>query len=302
MKKEIKKRVRFIYSFNIAVCLLSLSLWSVVFAATYNSATGELRLPSVFDGENTYTDAVLILHAGGTYSFAGNIEALPLLCGNDFSEETLNLINKDMSISDINTALGCQWHQRYTHSNLPEDKTYIWIDNQCTTVQISSYKILEEVNFSKSIGLERRCEQFSHNGKVYDLTAERFIIPTVIIDNAQVAHNTILKFNAANKTWELISIEINNLQSPSQFCGLFAENVLTAMNLQLTSTMTEFESTLGCHWSHKSSNFFGSSDIAEADPYFEYGDHECNSMGLIVDQESGSFDSITFIYSKTGCS
>jgi len=293
MKKEIKKRVCFIYPLSIFVCLLSLSLWSTAFAATYNSSTGELRLPAVFDGEKTYTDAVITLNSNGTYSLAGTEATLPFTCENNFNDATLGLITEGMSVADINSTLGCDWVALETDID-NFSRSYSWKDTQCTEITISPV-LKEGDSLSKLILYNNICELNSGVSRVYDLTSERFTVNTIIIDNASVTTpDTILKFNPQAERWELVSVEIANLRTPPLVCDLFDENTLPT-KLSSVTTLADVENVLGCQWTFRIN---ADSDIVGDN--FLFSDHECSSISLSMTNQQ-QISNLSTRYSKVGC-
>ncbi|SER83131.1 hypothetical protein SAMN05421690_10942 [Nitrosomonas sp. Nm51] len=155
---------------KIAVGVFSLFLWTTLFAATFDTASQELRLPAVFDGEKTYTDVVIKLNANGTYLLTGTEESLPFQCGNSFSEATLGQLSTGMSVADINAALGCQWVNHSKDTNNILDR-FTWQDTQCTTISISTSVSSEDL-LDRSISYTGSCALNPEGAGIYDMTSE----------------------------------------------------------------------------------------------------------------------------------
>lgn len=301
MQNKIKNmNFSIISSLKFAVGLLSLFLCTTLFAATFDTANQELRLPAVFDGEKTYTDVVIKLNANGTYSLTGTEESLPFQCGNSFSEATLGQINENMSIAEINSTLGCHWLNRSRQSgtiggiDLSDADRFTWQDAQCTTISISTSTTVQDL-LDKSISYTGSCALNPDGGGIYDMTSERFIIKTVTIDNALAAPNTILKFDTQASRWEIVSAEVVELGTPPHVCDLFTENTL-ATKLSSVNTIADIDSALGCQWTYKT----GLDINLNSPPLFTYFDHECSSLMVFMANQQ-QISSISLDYNKVGC-
>lgn len=286
MEKTMLKRTCLYFLIGGFVCSVFLIFGSLTYAATYNSSKGELSLPVVFDGNKTYTDVILRLNPDGTYSFIQGTEmTVPFRCTNNFDGSMLGLISDQMTVQDINSLLGCNWSMTFINSFSGGDTgvAYSWFDKQCTGIDIS-YDSSGTI-YSKSIGYTSECKLVPNNGLIYDLTAERFIIQDVVIDDMFIAPFTILKFDVQNKTWALISAELVDRGQPPFLCNLFTENTFT--KLQSVNTVSEVENLLGCQWSENNN-----------DDSWTFRDHEC---GMVTFSQSRGFSSKILLHKRTGC-
>ncbi len=285
------------YFLAICICLTCFGLFnSNALAAFYDSSTGTLHLSAVFDGEKTWLDAVITLHPDGTYSIDGEESVLPFRCESNFDEQTLTLISEGMNPEEINDVLGCRWS--YYSSNrfsLSPSETYTWVDSNCTQLHVSP-DVGNQNLFHESLLYVSSCDLNPDRNGLYDLTAPRFIIQMAVIDDIVAAPDVILEFNTLAQTIKLISAVEKTLADPPEVCGLFSQDILdTAVGS--ATTLDELANIMGCQWTY---NIVTTNPDASSTSQV-FWDHECNSIFVFIDQNSGLISGMQFDYRQTGC-
>lgn len=265
-------------------------------AAFYDSSTGTLHLPALYDGEKTYVDAVITLHSGGIYSIDGEESDLPFRCDSDFDEQTLTLIDEGMSVEQISDVLGCRWSY-YSSSTFQfsASETYTWVDSSCTRLDVSP-EIGDQNLFNESLLYVSSCDLNPDRNGLYDLTAERFIIQTAIIDDVAAAPDVILNVNTLLQSITVVSAVEKPLADPPEVCSLFTQDILDT-TVGSASTPEDLASILGCQWTYNIvTTNPGVGSISQT-----FWDHECNSIFAFIDQNSGLITGMQLDYRRTGC-
>ncbi len=276
--------------------LMFLLFFTPAQGAYYDSSTGQIHLSAVFDGQNTYFDAIITLMPNGTYTIDGLESALPLRCETEFSETTLQLIDDNMNVDQINQALGCHWSY-YSEDAflLPSTETYTWVDRNCTQLDVSP--VIEDQNlFHESLLYVSSCELNPDGNGLYDLTAERFVIDTILIDDVVAAPDVILAFNTIQQTISLISAVVRPMSDPPPICSLFSQDLLNT-GVGTATTPAELADELGCQWTYNIvTTDQGAGSVSQV-----FWDHECNSLYAFINKTTGLITGLQFNYRRTGC-
>lgn len=271
-------------------------------AAIYNSASGELFLPSLIDGSKTLIDVVIKLKPDGSYILQKGTESkLPFQCPGVFSKATLDLVKSSTSANKIDTLLGCRWSSQRKASigatqNFPASTglTTTWIDSTCAplVVSISDFSGSPKVQSSAITQNNAGCNMSLGFANFYDLNSKAFLISSVVIDNSIVATEVVIKFTDKNH-YELINFSLTPRASPPVVCSTLTDAAFKAISTDMTPA--EINSLLNCQWQNKliSENSLSSSRSKN----YSWVDHECNEI-LITDGQ----DTIIFSQHKTaGC-
>jgi len=264
--------------------LFSLVLSTHLQAASYNTQTRELFLPSLMKGSKTWTDVTLKLNTDSTYVMQSGTEtALAFICPGLFTQDTLELINTQTRLStpkDINTLLGCHWiRESTTLTNASEfipassGAIYTWLDANCSSLNASFSNLAEGVlDLSISKKSTNCITGVGHPHTPYDLNSELFLVGLVkVIPGNVTATEVLIKFKADNK-YELISYALSSTGSPALICDALKAADLDAIST--TMSINEINEHLGCHWSQKiSSN-------PEVVNTYLWSDYECNMVSV----------------------
>ncbi len=270
------------YKYKIVICIILLFLCSSVFSATYNSATRELSLSSVFYEGKTYTDVVITLNIDGTYLFQGTETTLPFACAKTFDENTPNLIPNGANASEINALLGCHWINSGKLSSSQGLVSYTWVSEKCTSLSV----LIDDSGTINSSTSFHRC--LNTKGVGFINSIDKFVIDNIIVDNTKYAPATYFRFDTSAKTWQLISAELRDLQSPPHLCNKFTEDFLSAIVLDINIlNFNQVGTMLGCR--HRPGNSPGA---------LSYVDHDGGSISITGDPETGVIDRINTSFSK----
>lgn len=281
--------------------ILCITTISSLQAASYNTKTGELFLPSLENGSQTLTDVTIKLKPDGTYAIqSGTESALPFRCSGLFSQATLDLLNSQATLNTpekINSLLGCRWISESktvsgASTHIPEilTESYNWVDANCSSLNAGFSDALEGgavLTISQSIG---SCSTSYKIHPPYDLKSKLFAVGSVRIDDNITATEVLIKFSADHK-YELVSFALSTLDSPPLICESLKEADFSAISLPINPE--EINDLLNCHWYQK----ITSSAIADFASYI-WQDHECNS--ILVNSPPASAKSFSLNHSS-GC-
>ena len=160
-------------------------------AASYNSKTGELFLPSLVNGSKTWTDVTLKLKSNGTYEMqSGTKSALPFVCPKVFTQATFDLIKSQTSIStpeEINALLGCRWLRKDKTVNAGNElmaetssTSYAWLDENCSSLNAGFSDAIAGVFGASIRKMNTNCiTGVRHIHTPYDLKSKLFLVGSV---------------------------------------------------------------------------------------------------------------------------
>lgn len=271
---------------NLLKLILIFELCSInIQAATYNTTTGELFLPSLIDSSKNMVDVIIKLNPDGTYNIQDNTEVvLPFRCPGEFSTTTFDLIKNASSPDEINSILGCQWQSLFiSKSPSLSSNSYTWIDSKCSTLKSSfqSQKLNEK---SSSLTKTNVHCNLAIQNSMYDLQANLFHIGNVIVDKNSIASQVVIKFHKNNQ-YEIIGFAQTPRANPPLICELFTEEKFN--KLSVTMTHEEISKELGCQWVTET--------FLEDNSLIAHGwsDNECRRITKFK-------DSLTFLNHKSG--
>lgn len=250
-----------------------------LYAASYNSKTGELFLPSLVNGSSTLTDVTLTLNPDSTFEIqSGTQSALPFRCSAVFSEATLDLLKSAKSSDEIDALLGCRWvvklKQLLTIANIPDQNnlSFTWRDSKCSLLEFSFGEAAGiNLTTSKLTKNEADCKITSKirvQNQLYDLQSNLFLLSSVSVDNNAIASDVLIKFQ--NNTYELINFSITNRANPPVICPALSEADFDAVSINMTKD--DVSNIVGCQWINQ----------VITDPstpaFYSWRDHECNEL------------------------
>jgi len=271
-------------------------------AASYNSATGELFLPSLINASSTLIDVVIKLNPNGTYIIQSGTEStLPFQCPGVFSEATLNLVKLATSTNEIDSLLSCRWNFQ-TKISLDAIGTFpastgsstVWLDSTCSSlvVSINDFSGGPTVQSSSITQNNGGCNTNMGFNNAYNLNSKVFLIKSVVIDNSTIATDVVIRFTNGNH-YELINIVLTPRLTPPVICPTITDAGFNTISTSMTPD--EVNSVFNCQWQHKVIS--GKSTSSSMSKNYSWIDHECNE---IVMTDGGQ--SITFSQNKTaGC-
>lgn len=269
-------------------------------AASYNTKTGELFLPSLVNGSTTWTDVTIKLKPDGTFVIQNGTEsALPFRCPGVFSEATLDLIRSATSSDEIDTLLGCRWAYQQKQlidaiSSIPEqnNSTFVWQDSKCSSLEfgIGEASIIGRITTSTLTLTKADCNTAFNiriQNHLYDLQSKLFLVVSVAIDNSAIASEVLIKFH--DNKYELISFALRSQAKPPVICRSLSEADFNAVSTDMSSD--EVSNILGCQWINKTLT------DPQTSSSYSWRDHECNELSVgggikqIILRQSGGCNS-----------
>jgi len=299
MGPMIDRKFLYVCFWQLALILCALTPTNLQ-AASYNTETGELFLPSLVNDSKTWTNVTIKLNSDGTYIVQNGIKSLfPFLCPGTFSQTTFDLIKSQSTISspeEINSLLGCRWLRKtktVTDGNefIPEmsSSSYIWLDSNCSSLGVGFGSSIAGI-FGLSIDKKKGscASDFSQPHAPYDLNSKLFLVNSVKVNNNIAAAEVLIKFSDGNK-YELISFSLSSLEPSPLICDSLKEVDFDAVSTEMSPE--EISNLLGCQWNQKIS----SSEFAVTT--YSWMDHECNSIDITATPNSKSK---TFLHLASG--
>ena len=271
----------FMHLLAMMTLILCMTATTHLYAASFNTATGELFLPSLVNGSTTWTDVTIKLKPDGTFEIqSGTESALPFRCPSVFSEATLDLIKSATNSDEVDALLGCRWvfkqKQLLKITNIPEQNNlvFIWQDSKCSSLEFGfGESSVINLTTSKLTLNKADCNSASSlrvQHQVYDLQSKLFLLASVSIDGSAIASDVLIKFQ--NNKYELISFALAAQTNPPVICPSLSEADFDAVSSNMTRD--EVSNIVGCQWSN--------SLITDppTPPSYSWRDHECNELSV----------------------